>query len=441
MVSPNDRDIQRNVDSAVVLHFASEGTLQMRTSGNVFFDGRCLRFNVSSLMALSAEYPIDFATLAAIEYFGGTETTETCRRKANFTSQSSRVTRRKKRRAGQYRLSKRMTFKLGCPNCGQQIEVTASAENSLIACTDCDRSYRVPALQRAETPARTERKSAAQRNLRFNIVVSIVATLTVALSIGGMLWLRTSNPIHGDSSITNESLAGTESEKIRWNENDLVADFAPIEPENLAQFVGQFKVNGTLDQQQALVFSAPESSKTLPLNLHITQHRFGTETLNLRFTDRAGINNWSDRILPTSARMGHGFRPVANFRPALSIVGTYSVDDFTDRGVACSVTTHRYINRTMVVTHYCLSEAEFAREVPLRDRNHLCKVVSTYALNAAGDTLTITKHATGADQDLTRRFVAMLHSQTIHARDLDVRGLEEFEDAWLTGKTITLQRM
>ena len=85
------------------------------------------------------------------------------------------------------------TYKLGCPNCRQQIEVPPEAANDDVACPACSSEYRVPPL-----PARQPRSEVTQTHRRFNFAVSAVATLVVAGSVSGMMWWK-SNEVHGES--------------------------------------------------------------------------------------------------------------------------------------------------------------------------------------------------------------------------------------------------
>lgn len=318
----------------------------------------------------------------------------------------------------------------------------------MIACGACDREYRVPPLpQTAKSePVTTSpengqiRLSSRQRQARFNLIVTGIATATVVLSVVGMLWLRSENQVHGDTSGRGTSpveVAAADAERT-WDAENLLADFAPIQTDDLEQFVGTYSVLGTLTAGKKRVFGSPRDENIVPATLEITRHRHSTETLFLHFADASGRQDWNETLVPTSVRLGHGFNLVANFRPALKVLGAYSVEDFTDHGVHCSVNSHRYLDGKIVVTHACLNADEFEKKVPLREREHLCRVVSTYSLS--GDTLTITRRASGSNRELTRRFVSLLNAQTIDSRQLDAGDLTAFEQSWLEGQTLVLKR-
>ncbi len=331
-------------------------------------------------------------------------------------------------------------FKLGCPNCHHEITVSPDAEDSQVECPECWRAYTVPPLPQSPLE-RDPRRQSLHGASRFNLVVSTVAALTVALSVSGMLWLRTSNPVHGETFANGGSFPdfdSARSEKIRWNEDDLIADFAPVETYQLERFVGYFDVVSKFTNGGRQLFGAPVSSDAVPESLQITRHRLAMETLSLRFSNSVRDQPWIERLAPTSSRLGHGFRPIAEFKAALKSVGSYTVEEFTDYDAVYSVTSHRIVDGQIEVTHYCLAEDEFARSVPLRQRSHLCKIVSTYALD--DDTLSITKQATGRDEELTRMFVTLHQSNTIQQRALNVDGLRQYQNAWLDGQTIILKR-
>ena len=333
-----------------------------------------------------------------------------------------------------------MMFKLGCPNCHHEITVSLDAEASQIECPECWREYTVPPLPQSPLE-RDPRRQSLHGASRFNLVVSTVAALTVALSVSGMLWLRTSNPVHGETFEANGSFPefdAAPSKKIRWNEDDLIADFAPVETHHLERFVGFYDVVSELTDAGRQLFSAPVSSETVPESLQITRHRLAMETLNLRFSESVRDAPWNERLAPTSSRLGHGFQQIADYKAALKSVGSYSIEDFAEFDAMYSVTSHRIVDGQIEVTHYCLTEEEFSRSIPLRQRSHLCKIVSTYALN--DDTLSITKRATGPIEELTRMFVTLHQADTIQQRQLNVDGLTDYQNAWLEGQTTILKR-
>ena len=344
-----------------------------------------------------------------------------------------------------------MAFRLGCPNCGNQIEVSATAEDLMITCDGCQRSYRVPPLppqlthQDAE-PSGTEtgrHRSSRARQTRFNLIVSGVATVTVILSVAGMLWLRGENRVHGDTASTDTSTNPAKTEtadaETTWNVDNLLADFPPIKPGDLDPFAGDYIVVGELTTAQRHVFGAPAKGSHAPRQVNVSCHRLSTETVHLSFSDAGAHLKWTEQLAPTSVRLGHGFHLVNSFRPALTILGAYSVEDFKDFNVYCSVDSHRFIEGEVVVTQACLTKEEFEKKIPLRDRNHLCRVVSTYSID--GDTIRITKRASGSDRDLTRRFVSLLQARTINSRRLIAQELADLEQAWLEGQTLTLKRV
>lgn len=344
-----------------------------------------------------------------------------------------------------------MAFRLGCPNCGNQIEVSATAEDRMITCDGCHRSYRVPPLPQQSAhhdsrPSATETgryRSSRSRQTRFNLIVSGVATVTVVLSVAGMLWLRGENFVHGDTGPNDAGTTAVETEtaeaETTWNVDNLLADFPPIRPGDLDQFAGDYVVVGDLTAAQRHVFGAPAKGSPAPQQVSVTCHRLSTETVNLSFSDTEANLNWAEQLAPTSVRLGHGFHLVNSFRPALTILGAYSVEDFRDFNVYCSVDSHRFIEGDIVVTQACLTKEEFEKKIPLRDRNHLCRVVSTYSIDE--DTIRITKRASGSDRDLTRRFAAMLQARTINSRRLIAQELADLEQAWLEGQTLTLKRV
>lgn len=321
------------------------------------------------------------------------------------------------------------------------------AEDSLISCDACEREYHVPPLPRkteaATAPApepRSSRRSSRQRQARFNLIVTGIATATVVLSVLGMLWLRSENQVHGDTSgkAGNQSPAGESGDTVPWDADNLLADFAPIQSSDLDRFAGRYRLSAELTSDQKQVFGAPQDASIPPAFLQITRQRQATETLALQYSGSDDSVRWSEKLAPTSVRLGQGFHLVASFRPALTVLGAYSVEDFMDYDVHCSVDSHRLVDGKIVVTHACLDASQFERKVPLREREHLCRVVSTYSLD--GDTLTITRRASGPDRELTRRFVSMLHAQLIDSRQLVARELTEFEQAWLTGQTLSFTR-
>jgi len=298
----------------------------------------------------------------------------------------------------------------------------------------------------AETSGPSEpqkkKRPSQSRQTHFNIIVTLIAAIIVMVSVTVMVVLRGNRDAGNDVVADEQSTAADANQQGDTGQPDQtrfssaeVADFPPVTSEAAQVFVGDFRVVGEVSGP-ALTLAGNPGNSDAPVGLTVTQSRGITEKLTMTWSSTDA--KWNQLVEPKSRRLGQGFQLLRDLKLTLECLGAYTEADLVEKGVYCSLETHRIVGNSVQVTHTCLDESQFRNDVPVRERRFLARLRITYELD--GDDLRVSWSAEGSDPELVRMYAALINVDVINRRRLKADELTAYQDAWLAGPVISLSR-